>query len=121
MTIPHDKGDQLAQIQSGLREGENLIAVYDCTGSGTGFVGITDKRLILQDKSFVGKKIALTSVPYAQIRSVSVVSDKSVMGKFFSSSSIAVDIGGTIHEAEFRGEDKARHVHDVILWAILPR
>lgn len=119
MTVPHDKPDQLAQIQSGLQEGETLIAVYDCTGAGTGFVGVTDKRVILQDKSFVGKRTALTSVPYKQIRTVSVVSDKSMMGKFFSSSAIAIDVGGTVHEAEFRGVEKARHVHDVILWAIL--
>ena len=43
------------------------------------------------------------------------------MGSFFSSSNIAIDIGGTIHEAEFRGVDKAKHIHDVILWAILPQ
>lgn len=119
--IPHDKPEQLAQIQSGLLEGENLLAVYDCSGAGTGFVGVTDKRVILQDKSFVGKKIAITSVPYSQIRSVSIMSDKSMMGKFFSSSAIGINIGGTVHEAEFRGIDKARHVHDVILWAIMLR
>jgi hypothetical protein len=39
------------------------------------------------------------------------------MGKFFSSSSIAVTIGGGggTHEASFRGEEKAAHVHNVIL------
>jgi len=117
--IPHDKPEQLAQIQSGLIQGETILAVYDCTGAGTGFVGLTDKRVILQDKSFVGKKVAITSVPYHAVRSVSVVSDKSHFGKFFSSSAIALDIGGTIHEAEFRGEDKAQYVHNVILWKIL--
>lgn len=117
--IPHDKPEQLAQIQSGLIQGETILAVYDCTGAGTGFVGLTDKRVILQDKSFVGKKVAITSVPYHAVRSVSVVSDKSHFGKFFSSSAIALDIGGTIHEAEFRGEEKAQYVHNVILWKIL--
>jgi len=119
--IPHDKDDQLQKVQSGLMNGETLLAVYDCKGGGTGFVGITNKRVVLQDNSFAGKKTALTSVPYAQIRSVSIVSDKSMMGSFFSSSNLAIDIGGTIHEAEFRGVDKAKHIHDVILWAILPQ
>lgn len=119
--IPHDKLEQLEQIQAGLQAGETIVAVYDCIGAGTGFVGITSKRVILQDKSFAGKKVAITSVPYTQIRSVSMVSDKSMLGKHFSSSSIAIDAGGTIHEAEFRGEAKAKHIHDVILWAVLPK
>ena len=99
-----------------LDPGEQVLAVYDCTGTGTGFVGVTTKRLVLQDNSFVGKRVALTSIPYSRITSVSVVSDKSLAGKFFSSSAIAVTVSGsTTHEATFRGADKAAHVHNVIL------
>jgi hypothetical protein len=116
--VPHDKPDQLAKIMSGLLQGEQLYAVYDCIGVGTGFVGLTDKRVIFQDNSFVGKKVAITSVPYGQIRSVSMVSNKSWAGSFYSTSSIALDVGGSVREADFRGEQKARHVHDVILWKI---
>lgn len=116
--IPHDKRDQLDKVTEALLDDEQVYAVYDCTGAGTGFVGLTDKRVILQDNSFVGKKVAITSVPYAQIKTVSIVSNKSWAGGFFSSSAIAIDIGGAVHEAEFRGTAKARHVHDVILWKI---
>ncbi|ABG92333.1 MULTISPECIES: PH domain-containing protein [Rhodococcus] len=112
-----DKREQLAQIQSGLLQGESVIAVYDCIGTGTGFVALTDRRVILQDRSFVGNKTAITSIPYGKIRSVSVVSNKSWAGAFFSGGSIAID-AGKVHTAEFRGMDKSRHVHDVILWHI---
>ncbi|TSD99726.1 PH domain-containing protein [Skermania sp. ID1734] len=121
MTNPqpvYDRPDQLAQIQSGLLQGETVLAVYDCIGTGTGFVALTSSRVILQDKSFVGNKVAITSVPYKNIRSVSVVSNKSFSGKFFSSGSIAIDAGSNVHVADFRGADKSRHVHDVILWHI---
>lgn len=117
--IPHDKAEQLEKVQGALLQGEQVYAVYDCTGAGTGFVALTDKRVILQDNSFVGKKVALTSVPYAHVRSVSIVSNKSWAGGFFSSSAVALDVGGTVHEAEFRGVEKARHVHDLILWKII--
>lgn len=113
-----DRRDQLEQIQQGLIQGEEVLAVYDCVGVGTGFLGLTTLRVVFQDKSFVGKKHAITSVPYRQIRSVSVVSDKSMGGKLFSSSSIAIDAGGTIHQADFRGEDKAANAHNVVLWYI---
>lgn len=115
--VAHDKPDQLAQIQAGLMQGESLIAVYDGIGIGTGFLGITDRRLILQDNSFVGGKKALTSIPYSRVNSVSFVSDKSMFGRL-STSKISVSVGGREHEVEFRGEDKAKHAHDVILWGI---
>jgi hypothetical protein len=115
----YDRKDQLDQVMSGLLEGETVYAVYDAIGGGTGFLGLTDRRVILQDKSFVGKKIALTSVPYNRIQSVSVVSDKSWTGAFFSTSSIAISTSHTTHQVEFRGTEKAHHAHNLILWYVL--
>lgn len=113
--VPHDRSDQLRQIESGLLEGERIIAVYDATGAGTGFLGMTDRRVIIQDKSFVGKKVAITSIPYGRITSISVVSNKSWAGSFFSSGAIAITVGPHTYEVEFRGEQKSHHVHNVIL------
>jgi hypothetical protein len=116
VTTPiYDRKDQLEQIQSGLLEGEQVIAVYDAVGAGTGFLGLTDRRVIIQDKSFVGKKIALTSIPYSKITSVSVVSNKSWAGSFFSTGSLAISVGHLVHEVEFRGDKKTHHAHNVIL------
>ena len=111
-----DKQDQYDKIASGLMADEQIFAVFDCTGAGTGFMGVTNKRLVFQDNSFVGKKVAVTSIPYSRITSVSVVSDKSFAGKFFSSSALAVTVSGAkTHEATFRGEDKAAQIHNIIL------
>src|SRR4051794_13991865 len=113
--IRFDKQEQVEKIRAGLLPDERIIAVYDGKGAGAGFIGLTDRRCVIQDNSFVGKKIALTSVPYSKINAVSFVSDKSMLGKFASSSSIAVSAGANTYEIEFRGEDKAKHAHDVIL------
>lgn len=113
--FPFDKQDQVDKIQAGLLSGERIIAVYDGRGGGTGFIGLTDRRLVLQDNGFVGKRVALTSIPYAKINAVSFVSDKSMLGKLASSSAIAISVGGVGYEIEFRGEQKAKHAHDVIL------
>lgn len=110
-----DKQDQYDRIRYGLMPGERIVAVYDCIGAGTGFVGLTDRRVVLQDNSFVGKKVALTSVPYSRVQAVSFVSNKSLLGKHASSSEVAILVGGTQHECEFRGHEKAKLVHDVIL------
>jgi hypothetical protein len=112
----YDKKDQLQQVRDGLLEGETVYAVYDAVGAGTGFLGITDRRVILQDTSFVGKRVAITSIPYSRVTSVSVVSDRSWGGAFFSSSSIAITTSHSSHEVEFRGTDKAHHAHNLILW-----
>ena len=120
MTDPvFDKSEQFEQVQQGLLDDETIIAVYDCTGAGTGFVGLTNLRVVIQDKSFVGKRTAITSIPYHNIRSVSLLSNKSWAGKFFSSSSIAVAAGPTTYEADFRGTEKAHHAHTVILEHII--
>ena len=115
-----DREDQLEQVKTGLLEGEQLYAVYDAKGSGTGYIALTDRRVILQDKSFIGKRIALVSIPYGRIGSVAVLSDASLKGNFFSTSSLAVGVsGGGQHEIEFRGADKARYAHDLILSNLL--
>ena len=113
--IEHDRSGQLKQIESGLIPGEQIIAVYDAVGTGTGFIGLTDRRVIIQDRSFAGKKYAITSVPYSKITSVSVVSNKSWAGSYFSTGSIAIHVGHQTYEVEFRGSDKSHHVHNVIL------
>jgi hypothetical protein len=120
MTMPlFDKQDQLDKIGSGLLQGEQIIAVYDAIGAGTGFIGITNLRVVLQDNSFVGKKVALTSIPYDRVNAVSFVSNKSMLGKFASTGSIAVSAGGQTYEVDFRGDEKAKHAHDVILWHMI--
>ncbi|WP_433827247.1 PH domain-containing protein [Actinoplanes sp. CA-015351] len=113
--VVYDNKGQLEQVQSGLIEGEQVIAVYDAIGAGTGFIGLTDRRIIVQDKSFVGKRVAITSIPYSKVSSVSVVSNKSWAGQFFSSGIIAITVGTHVYEVEFRGSDKAHAVHNLIL------
>lgn len=113
--VVYDNKGQLQQVESGLLEGEKVIAVYDAIGAGTGFIGLTTRRIIVQDKSFVGKRVAITSIPYSKVSSVSVVSNKSWAGQFFSTGTIAITVGTHNYEVEFRGSDKAHHVHNVIL------
>lgn len=119
--VVYDRKEQLKQISSGLLQGERIIAVYDAVGIGTGFIGLTDRRVIVQDKSFVGKKVALTSIPYQKITSISVVSNKSWAGSFFSTGSIAINVGTHVYEVDFRGDHKSHHVHNVILHYISQR
>lgn len=113
-----DRQEQFDAIARNVMQGETIIAVYDAIGAGTGFIGLTDKRVILQDNSFVGKKTALTSVPYANVTAVSFVSDRSVFGKWASTSSIAISVGVRDYSVDFRGDEKARHVHEIVLWHI---
>jgi hypothetical protein len=118
-TIPHDRAEQLQKVQQGLIRGEEVYAVYDCTGSGTGFVGVTNLRVVLQDNSFVGGRSAVTSLPIRSIDAVSFVLDRSLFGRILTSATIAITSGTTVREATFRGEDRARHVHDTILWLLM--
>lgn len=116
-----DRQDQLQLIQSGVLSGEHLLAVYDEKGFGTGFVAVTDRRLLVQNPSFIHlgtgrKKVATISLPYSRIVEVGLLSDRSVFGTFFSSAEVYVRrSAGDVHAAVLRSPDKAKYVHDVVL------
>src|SRR3954453_21683189 len=113
--VVYDNKGQFQQIESGLLDGEQIIAVYDAVGLATGFIGLTNRRVIIQDKSYAGKRFAITSIPYAKVSSVSVVSNKSWAGQYFSTGTIAITVVTHVYEVEFRGSEKTHHVHNVIL------
>jgi hypothetical protein len=46
-----DKRDQLERIEASLLPGEEIEAVFDLKGGGTGFLGITSRRVIFQDNN----------------------------------------------------------------------
>lgn len=110
-----DRQEQHDKITAGLLPGEQLVHVFDCIGANTGFVGVTNRRVILQDNGGWGsKRSAVTSIPYRSVTSISTVSEKSAL-KAASSSTIAITAGGHTHEAAFKGDDKAKLIHDVVL------
>jgi hypothetical protein len=111
-----DKPEQLAAIQSLVLPGERLFAVYDCKGAGTGFVGITNKRLIFYDKAFLGRRKAMTSVPFSKLTSVSAVDEGGLIQK---TSELVVKAGSETHEFEFRGADKAIEAYKYIMGELL--
>ncbi|MBN9736384.1 MULTISPECIES: PH domain-containing protein [unclassified Pseudonocardia] len=111
-----DERNQLDTVAAGLLEGERILAVYDAVAGGTGFLGLTDLRVVVQDNSFTGKRTAVTSIPYSRISAVSFVTDRNSLGRFASAGEIAVTVGAQTWEIAFRSDDRARHAHDVILW-----
>jgi Bacterial PH domain len=109
----YDKKEQYDQIMPWLLAGEALGFVFDCKGAGTGFVAVTDKRLLFYDKAFLGKRKALTSVPFSRISSVSSVDQG--RGLFGATSELVVKTGSEAFEFEFRGGDKAQRAYQLIM------
>lgn len=114
--IEHDNKGQLDRIQGMVLEGEKLYAVFDLKGGGTGFVGITDLRLIFMDQGFIRKKKSLVSLPYSQI---TVVASEDSGGILFSTSNLVVVAGAREFEFEFRSSDKAHRAYELIMRNLL--
>jgi hypothetical protein len=116
-----DKREQLQKIESNLLPGERVFAVFDMKGGGTGFVGVTSKRVIVYDKAFMRKMKAIVSIPYSRIYSIAAEDESGLLtGRgFFSSSKIVLKVSGDEFEFEFRGADKAHHAHNMILSGML--
>ena len=121
MTTPepiHDRRDQLEQVQSGLLQGERLFAVYDAKGVGTGYIALTDRRVIIADKSFVGRAVALVSMPYSQVASVAVLSNAKFTGNFFSTSGVIVtSSGGVVGRRALRARRCSQLSRQCARWA----
>ncbi|MCL4867834.1 MAG: hypothetical protein KJ063_02600 [Anaerolineae bacterium] len=127
MEIEHDKPDQLQKIMQLIMPGETLYAVLDCKGGGTGFVGITDLRLIFMDQAFISKSRAVVSLPYSRITAVgSVDSGKGIMSMLsstaaalFSTSILQIIAGSREWSFEFRTNEKAHRAYELIMRNLL--
>ncbi len=119
--IIFDKQDQLLKIQAGLLPGEQVEAVFDMKGGGTGFVGITNRRVIVHDKAFMRKMKAIVSIPYSRIHTIAAEDESGLLtGRgFFASSKLMITTSHGEVEMEFRGADKAHIAHDMILSKII--
>lgn len=117
----HDKKEQLQKVEAALLPNETVWAVFDMKGGGTGFIGVTDKRIIVYDKVFLRKMKAIVSIPYSRIHSVAAEDEAGVLtGRgFFSSSKVVITTAHGEFEFEFRGADKAHYAHNLILSQLL--
>jgi hypothetical protein len=114
MEADFDRKDQLDRIAGGLIDGETLYAVYDMRGGSTGFVGLTDRRVITQDENRWGqKKRMLVSIPYGHIAMVASKDEGGIMRK--TSELTIVCSNGVVYEFPFRSPDKAQRAYAVII------
>jgi hypothetical protein len=113
--ILFDRQDQLQRIQAYVIPGETLIAVFDCKGSGTGFVGFTDQRLIFYDQAFLTKKKSMVSIPYNNIVGVASTDE----GMIFTTSEITLLTAAGNYTFQFRGSDKAHMAYRYVMKQIL--
>jgi len=125
MTTPapvFDRQEQLQKVEAGLLDGEQIFAVYDLKGGGAGFLGITSKRLIVFDRTYLNDRHAMVSIPYNRIVTVAAEDHPNPLAGrgFFSSSKLLLLLHGEKHyQFEFRGADKALHAPNLILWHML--
>jgi len=117
-----DKKDQLEKIEGICLSDETIRAVFDLKGAGTGFLGITDKRIIYYDKAFLKSKKALVSMPYSRIASVASEDNKGFLIKkgFLVSDTLTISAMGLEPKTfEFRGGDKAHRAHNIVMEYLL--
>ena len=117
-----DKKDQLKKIEDVCLPNELIRAVFDLKGAGTGFLGITDKRIIFYDKAFLKKKKAIVSIPYSRIAAVASEDNKGffIRSGFLVSDTLTIEpMGLEPRTFVFRGGDKAHQAHNIIMEYLL--
>ena len=111
----YDNEGQYKRIVPYIIKGETLHAVYDCKGAGTGFVGITDQRVIFYDQAILTRKKTMVSIPYNQVIGVASADE----GVVFKTSEITLITAAGKFEFEFRGADKAHAAYQYIMNQLL--
>ena len=111
----YDNKSQLDRIKAYLIPIENLYAVFDCKGGGTGFVGITDRRVIFYDQGVFIEKKSMISIPCNQVIGIASVDE----GIIFQTSEITLITAAGRFSFEFRGGDKAHKAYEYIMTQLL--
>ena len=117
-----DKKEQLEKIEGVCLPDETIRAVFDLKGRGTGFLGITDKRIIYYDRAFLKSKKALVSIPHDRIASVASEDNRGflIRSGFLVSDTLTIQPMGLEPKTfEFRGGEKAHQAHNIIMEHLL--
>ena len=112
-----DRKDQLEKIEGFCLPDEVIRAVFDLKGAATGFLGITDRRVIFYDKSLVTERKAMISIPDSRMSMLGSEDDKGMIIKkgFLVTGRLTVrGLGFEDQTFEFRGGDKAHIAHRII-------
>jgi hypothetical protein len=115
--LAFDRDEQLEKIEDFCQPDEVIRAVFDCKGSASGFVGITNRRVIFYDKSLVTEQKAMVTIPYSRISMVGSEDDKGHFIKkgFFVTGRLTVKgLGFEDMTFKLRGGDKAHLAHQII-------
>lgn len=113
--VIYDRKDQYERIAKYVIPNETLVAVYDCRGAGTGFVGITNRRVIFYDQGILLKKKTMVSIPYHQIVAIASADE----GMILKVSEIVLITAAGKFSFEFQGVDKADWTYRYIMNQIL--
>jgi hypothetical protein len=111
----YDNKSQFERISAYCIPGETIYAVFDCKGGGTGFVGITDQRVMFYDQGVFLKKKSMISIPYNQVIGLASVDE----GLIFQTSEITLITAAGKFNFEFRGGDKAHKAYAFIMNQIM--
>src|SRR5437588_11302660 len=114
--VEFDNKNQMERIQVMVNSPERLYAVFDEKGRGTGFVGITDRRIIFMDQGVIRKKKMIVSLPYSKI---TAIASEDSGGIIFNSSALLVIAGNREFDFEFHTKEKAHRAYELIMWNLL--
>lgn len=116
--VYYDRAEQYNKIVPLLIEAERLHAVLDCKGGGTGYIAITDRRLIFQNATWRRAKNVLVSVPWDRVHAAAIGAE---YGMFRSVATLTIQAGEDDWMFEFKNAEKVRNAYQAIMQFILSR
>lgn len=115
----YDRKDQHDRIESALVPGETLWMTLDCKGSGTGFMAITDRRLVFQDQNWRKSRNVLVSVPLDRVHAVGISTNMNLIGR--TTGTISIQAGEDDWSFEFKNAEKTGLAYKLLMSFVLSR
>jgi hypothetical protein len=112
--VGYDERADIAAVLDNLFDGEAVDRVYRGLAPGIQLLAVTNRRLMMVESQSVEGRLALTSVPFARVTSVSFLAERGEPLDF--ASTIGIRVLATVFELHCVGPDEAREAHDLISW-----
>jgi hypothetical protein len=109
--------DELETLRGNIFNGESVDGVFRGKSPGIRLLVVTNRRLMLVDKSMFDDHTALVSVPLKGVSSVSVLigEDDSVQ----TASTVGIAMLGGKYQVLCSTAEEARQLHDMLIWALI--
>lgn len=113
----HGRGPGVRAMRRDILDGEQIYGIFGDRRGAISTIGITNRRVLLMDRTYGEGRVALTSVPLRQIVSCSYIT--SGAEPITEATVVGIKVGRSTFEVSCTSPEEAQEVHGLIMWHLI--